>query len=121
MGEEFEVGEQYLNHARAVDEVGDVGFVDGAPNGLELPADRQILKAEAEPDCFHAVAFDRYDAGPGVPRLHSSAISEDSSQSANIASESSSRAGGCGGIGRSGTVRLKRGAGAGCTIPSIST
>jgi hypothetical protein len=36
----FEVGEQHLDHAGAVDEIGDVGLGDGAADGLELPADR---------------------------------------------------------------------------------
>src|SRR5439155_27234062 len=36
-------------------EIGDVGLGDGAPDGLELPPDRQILKAQAEPDGFHVV------------------------------------------------------------------
>jgi hypothetical protein len=31
MREEIEVREQYLNHAGAVDEIGDVGLGDGAP------------------------------------------------------------------------------------------
>ena len=39
------VGEQHLDHAGAVDEIGDVGLGDGAADRLELPADRQILKA----------------------------------------------------------------------------
>jgi quercetin dioxygenase-like cupin family protein len=58
---------------------------------------------------------------PRVPAARSAAISAGSSQPARAASASSPRLGGWGGIGRSGTVRLKRGAGAGCTIPSIST
>ena len=53
MSEEFEVGEQHLDHARAVDEIGDVGLGDGAPDGLELPPNRQILETEAEPDGLH--------------------------------------------------------------------
>jgi hypothetical protein len=55
--QKFEVGEQHLDHAGAVDEIGNVGLGDRAPDGLELPADWQILKAEAEPNCFHAVLF----------------------------------------------------------------
>jgi len=54
MSEEFEVREQHLDHAGAVDEIGDVGLGDGAADRLELPADRQILKAKAEPHRFHA-------------------------------------------------------------------
>jgi hypothetical protein len=53
MREEFEVGEQYLDHTGAVDEIGDVGLGDGAPDCLELPTDRQILKAETEPYGLH--------------------------------------------------------------------
>src|ERR1700730_13145520 len=55
MSEEFEVGEQHLYHAGAIDEVGDVGLSDGAPDRPELPPDRQILKAQAEPYGFHLV------------------------------------------------------------------
>jgi len=51
--QKFEVGEQYLDHAGAVDKVGDVGVGNRPPNGLELPPDRQILKAETEPHRFH--------------------------------------------------------------------
>jgi hypothetical protein len=54
MREEFEIGEQHLDHAGAIDEIGNVGLGDGAPDGLELPADRQILETETEPNCFHA-------------------------------------------------------------------
>jgi len=53
MREEFEVGEQHLHHASAVDEVGDVGFSDSAPDRFKLSPERQILEAEAEPHCFH--------------------------------------------------------------------
>ena len=60
-------------------------------------------------------------AQPSAPAARSAAISAGSSQPASVASASSPRFGGWGGIGRSGTVRLNRGAGAGCAIPSIST
>jgi hypothetical protein len=36
--QEFEVGEQHLDHAGAIDKVGDVGLGDRAPDGFELPA-----------------------------------------------------------------------------------
>src|SRR5271166_2369641 len=49
MRQEFEVGKEYLDHAGAVDEIGDVGLGDGASDRLELPADRQVLETEAEP------------------------------------------------------------------------
>src|SRR6202022_3455341 len=55
MREEFEVGEQYLDHAGAADKIGDVSLGDGAPDRLELPADRQILKAEPQPHRLHPV------------------------------------------------------------------
>jgi hypothetical protein len=60
-------------------------------------------------------------AQPSAPAARSAAISAGSSQPARVASASSPRFGGWGGIGMSGTVRLNRGAGAGCAIPSIST
>src|ERR1700730_18212843 len=53
--EEFEVGEQYLDHAGTVDKIGDVSLGDGAPDRLELPADQQILKAEPQPHRLHPV------------------------------------------------------------------
>jgi quercetin dioxygenase-like cupin family protein len=65
----------------------------------------------------------RLEGGGSAERAYperSPAISLGSSQPARTASASSPRLGGCGGIGRSGTLRLKRGAGAGCTTPSIS-
>src|SRR5438309_134432 len=37
MREEFAIGEQYLDHAGAVDEINDVGLGDRAADGLELP------------------------------------------------------------------------------------
>jgi hypothetical protein len=55
MREEFEVGEQNLDHAGAVDEIGDVGLGDRATDRLELPADQQILEVETEPDRLHTV------------------------------------------------------------------
>ena len=55
-----------------------------------------------------------------VPAALRAAISAGSSQAARAASAVSGLVG-CGGIGRSGTVREKRGAGAGWTTPSIST
>jgi hypothetical protein len=64
MREKFEIGEQHLDHAGAVHKIGDVGLGDRAPDCLELPPDRQILKAEAEPHGLHA-------ALPNRPREHS--------------------------------------------------
>jgi hypothetical protein len=55
MREKFEVGEQHLDHAGAVDEIGDVGLGDGAPDRLELPPDRQIFETETEPHRLHTV------------------------------------------------------------------
>ena len=55
MREEFEVGEQHLDHAGAVDEIGDVGLGNGATDRLELPSDRQILETEAEPNRLHTI------------------------------------------------------------------
>ena len=51
---------------------------------------------------------------PSAPVARKAAISAGSSPGASAASASSGPLGGCGGIVRSGTVRLKRGAGAGC-------
>ena len=53
MREEFEVGEQHLDHAGAVDEIGDVGLGNATPDRLELPSDRQIFEVETEPDGLH--------------------------------------------------------------------
>jgi hypothetical protein len=59
MREEFEVGEQHLDHAGAVDEIGNVGLGDGAPDCLEPPADRQILEVETEPHRLHTVLLEQ--------------------------------------------------------------
>src|SRR5438552_6759107 len=53
--EKFEVGEQHLDHAGAVDEIGDVSVGNAAPDRLELPSDRQIFEIESEPHRLHAV------------------------------------------------------------------
>jgi hypothetical protein len=53
VGEEFGVGEQHLDHAGAVDKIGDVGLGHGAADGLELSPDRQVLEIEAKPHGFH--------------------------------------------------------------------
>jgi hypothetical protein len=58
MREEFEIGEQHLDHTDAIDEVGDVGLGDRAPDGLEPPPNRQILEREADPDGLHCVLLD---------------------------------------------------------------
>jgi hypothetical protein len=49
MREKFEIGEQHLDHARAIHEIRDVGLGDRAPDRLELSPDRQILETEASP------------------------------------------------------------------------
>jgi len=41
------------------DKIGDVGLGDGAPDRLELPTDRQILEAEAEPYRLHTGLLER--------------------------------------------------------------
>ncbi len=58
LAQKFEVGEQHLDHAGAVDEIGDVGLGHGAADGLEGPPDRQILEIEAEPHGFHMLLPD---------------------------------------------------------------
>src|SRR5579884_1384545 len=55
VGEEFDIREENLDHAGAVDEVGDVGLGDGAADRLEAAADRQVLEIEAEPDNLHVL------------------------------------------------------------------
>jgi hypothetical protein len=76
MGEELEVGEQHLDHAGAVDEIGDVGLGDGAAYRLELPSDRQILETEAEPHGLHTGLLERaiLSAKAGDPEFSSAGI-----------------------------------------------
>src|SRR3546814_12226984 len=50
----IEVGEQHLEHAGGVDEVGNVGLGHRAADGPEGLAERKILVEKAEPYSFHA-------------------------------------------------------------------
>ena len=94
---------------------GDVGkWRAGLGHNLGRARQRQRLQDGARHRLMQA-------AQPSAPAARSAAISAGSSQPARAASASSPRLGGWGGIGRLGTVRLNRGAGAGCAIPSIST
>src|SRR3546814_16705777 len=52
--QELEVGEQHLDHAGGVDEVGNVGLGHRAADGPEGLAERKILVEKAEPYSFHA-------------------------------------------------------------------
>jgi hypothetical protein len=65
MREEFEVGEQHLDHAGAADKARDIGLGDGPPDCLELPSDRQILKVETEAHRLHTVLLERV-----IPDFH---------------------------------------------------
>jgi hypothetical protein len=65
--QEFEIGEQHLDHAGAVDEGRDVGLGDAAPDGAKGPSDRQILEVQSDADGFHALA-------PCVARMKRSVI-----------------------------------------------
>ena len=53
--EEFAVGEQHLGHAGHADEADEIGLGQGAPNGAEFAADRQILETEAKPEDLQPV------------------------------------------------------------------